>query len=726
MAEGLAEELEEVAEDVEVETGDDSPIGLLLDFIEMDNIAEEIDPDTLGLLAEQVAQDFKRDSDSMSEWAGLVEKGQDLARQDIEPKSEPWQGASNFKSPAILEASIAFGDRATTELLRARNLVKGDIIGQDRQGQKRARVDRVTEYSNWQINHDMPLWRRDQERLFYELSATGTVFKKVIRDSLTGKMKSELIQYPNFVVNQSTAILEEATFTHVIARSMNEVMERVRADLWLDVDLFGEKAEADEGSNAEQDVTQAFDNDQQFLEQNCFYDLDGDGYAEPYCVTIHLQRRKVVRIVARFNEQGIFVEGEDGTRPLDQDEDPTGLELVRIEPLVELVKYGFVHNPNGDYLDIGYYHILSSLVRQVNSGTNALVNSGNLENLQGGFLAKGYRRKMGSFMFKPGEWRETDIDAQNLNAGIVPHKYGQPSQVLLALVDGGNKAIDELTVGVDLQGLVAPNAPATTTLALIQEAMMPASARLQSIVNSMSEEFKILHRLNAEHTDQGQYQRVLDDQNANFEVDFSADDQDMVPTANPEMSSRMQRMHQANAVVSQLLPILMQNPKADLRPVIDTFLQSIGLEDLVATIFPTDEEMDEQQKQRLQQQQAQAQKQEQLQMLQIQQAERDLVVREDVAEAKIIRDNAAALKDLTEMERIKSDAILKREQAETEQQKNQIDMYTAEIDQIDRSTKLIKSQIKERLSDQDRQISRAAGAGGTSAGANAGAGPRLA
>lgn len=717
---------DEVEIEVEVEEIPDSVIETLLKFADMDNIATEIDEDTLKKLGRQVVEDFERDSASMADWSSLVEFGQDLTKQETAAKSEPWEGASNFKSPAILEAAVAFGDRATTELLRERNLVKGDVIGNDKSGEKKERVERVTEFTNWQLNHDMPGWRDKQSRLMYEVPASGVVFKKTTFDQLTGKNRSQLIQYPNFVVNQATTELDEATFTHVIDRSVNEILERQRAGLWLDIDLFGEKAPADEGSNAQQEVDEAFDNDQKFLEQNCFFDLDGDGLTEPYCVTVHEGKKTVMRIVARYDETSMFVKGGDrAVRPLIKGEDGEDLELVRIQPTTEITKYGFVPDPNGGYLDLGYYHILSSLVRAVNATTNLLIDSGTLANLQGGWLARGMRKKMGDMRVKPGQFNETDIAANDLQNGVLPYQFKEPSNGLFTLNEATKKEIDELTVNMDLDGVIAPNAPATTTLALIQEAMLSTSARLQSIVNSESAEFSIIHRLNSLFVDPEQYKRILDDEEADFEADFDMVDQNMVPTANPEMSSRMQRMNQANAIVTQVLPLVAQRPDADLQEPIDNFLRAIGAEDMVGKIFPTEEEQSEEQKARIQAQQEQAKRAEALQQLQIAQAERDLQVREDVAEAKIIRDNASALKDLAEIGRLKADTILKLEQAESEQLKNRIDLYTAELDQLDRSTKAIKEQLKERINDA-RQVSGEPGPGNGGVGNNAGASPKLA
>jgi hypothetical protein len=53
------------------------------------------------------------------------------------------------------------------------------------------------------------------------------------------------------------------------------------------------------------------------------WDTDEDGYDEPYIVTVHYQTKKVVRIVARFDIEGVEL-----------DTDEKGKEkLIRIEPI---------------------------------------------------------------------------------------------------------------------------------------------------------------------------------------------------------------------------------------------------------------------------------------------------------------------------------------------------------------------------------------------------------
>lgn len=730
-ANGLEIELEqgEAAEiEVEVESEEQDQIQFLINNIDSANIANDIDEDILMMLGSQVVEDFNRDDDSMSDWADAVEFGQDLAKQERQGKSTPWDGASNFKSPAILEAAVAFGDRATTELLRG-DLVKSNVIGKDKDQAKKMSAERTSEYMNWQLQHDMPDWVEKQEGLLYELPATGVVFKKVFFDTLTGKNRSEVIQYPNFVVNQATKSMEDAeAFTHILDVSANQMLERIRAGIWLDVNIYGEDAEAGEGSNEEEEVEQAFDNGQRFLEQNCWFDLDGDGYAEPYCVTVHEQKRKVVRIVARYDETGIFVSDQPGVvRQFSKGEITDELSLVRIEAIQDIIKYGFIRDIEGGFLDLGYYHILGSLVRTVNSTTNQLSDAGTLANLQGGFLAKGIRKKMGNMRMTPGQWASTDINAADLQTGVLPHQFKEPSTVLLQLNEMNKKEIDDLTVNMDLKGVIAPNAPATTTLALIQEAMLPASARLQSIIRSETKEFKALFKLNSLFTDPVQYKNVVDDPEADFEADFDVSTQNMKPTANPEMSSRMQRINQAEALMEPTRFQLLQMSGADIRPVIDNWLESIGLDSLVGELYPTEEEQSEEQKARIQEQQAKAQQEQKLLAIQVDQAERSLTIQEDEAESKVILNNAKALQSLADINESKARAIKLLEEAESENLNNQIATYTAEISMLDRAGDALKKQLEEAgLINGTRQVSGSTpiGAGGT--GDNRGARQELA
>ena len=50
----------------------------------------------------------------------------------------------------------------------------------------------------------------------------------------------------------------------------------------------------------------------EFFEQQTLLDLDGDGYQEPYIVTVHAASGTVMRIKSQISLDGIFVRDDDG------------------------------------------------------------------------------------------------------------------------------------------------------------------------------------------------------------------------------------------------------------------------------------------------------------------------------------------------------------------------------------------------------------------------------
>ena len=669
----------------------------LFEFIGQQNIAEIIlkrddGQDVLDEIGQRVKRQFTEDLDSMEEWMDVVDKGIALTKQEFKTKSSPWDGASNFKSPILSEASISFGDKATLELFRSKNLVKADIIGRDTGGQKKELAKRVTEAMNYQFNYEQKDWRRDQKRLMYILPNVGCIFKKTVFDPLEGKNVSHIIQYPDFVVNQATTSMEtNRSFTQILDIDQNGVVERQFAGIWLEVELYPEDAEGDEGSNEANETTNASDNEDRFLEQQCYVDLDDDGYEEPYTVTIHEQTMKIVRIVARYDERSFIVKTKDGRvaslvqilkeeamdaaeRELPQPEraDISRFDLVSIMPNQQITKYGFIPSPDGTFLDLGYAHLLGAITQGVNTTTNQLVDAGTLKNNGGGFTAKGFRKKAGPLRTKPGEYVTTNMSAKDLQTSILPNPNPEPSSVLFALNEKLEQQGRNFAAIVDTSGQIQPNTAATTALAIIQESLITVSALLGRIIDSMSEEFQIMFNLNKRTFDPELYKNILDDPEADSRADFNNESLSIIPTASPEMSSKMQRM-QLSVVEMEQIPNVIQaggNPM----PIVKNFFERIGT-DNIEEIFPeepTDQQAAEMKRfadaQEVENQIAQ-------QNLELSQLQTEILGREqDRLDADTQRKVEETIGQLT---RWQAQNVLDLEKAESEEVKNRINTYTA-------------------------------------------------
>ena len=92
---------------------------------------------------------------------------------------------------------------------------------------KQKQANRVAEYSNYQLNVEMEEWRDEHEKLLYKLPYDGCGFKKTIFDSRLGRPVSNVILYPNFVVNNDAdSITRLRRFSETIELSKNEVLDR--------------------------------------------------------------------------------------------------------------------------------------------------------------------------------------------------------------------------------------------------------------------------------------------------------------------------------------------------------------------------------------------------------------------------------------------------------------------------------------------------------------------
>jgi chaperonin GroES len=684
----------------------------LINNIGKANLAEDLDETLLTAIGSRVKRQYEEDWASMTDWVTAVQNGIELMKQEYSGKSYPWEGASNYKDPILTEASTVFGDKASLELLRSKDLVSAAVIGRDPEGKKKAICERISEAMNYQVNYDMDGWRDDQERLFYCLPVVGSVFKKVVYDPVEKTCESIVINYPDFAVNQATKSMSRCrSFTHVLEFSLNEVNERVRCGKWIDPEVKPANANdpdkrMDQGSNEAEGVIDAVDNPERYLEQHTFYDIDGDGYEEPYIITIKASSGKVCRILPRYDERSIIVEFDDKYMPVQEviqieqealvadfggaetvalldlpvpEIDANKYTLIKVVPFQNVVKYGFITSPDNTFLDLGYSHLLGALTMNINTTTNQINDRTTLNILGGGWLAKEFRIKQGFMRFRMGEYKQTEVPADKLAKGIFPQPLQEPSQTAYQMRADMQARANGFLAVVDVSGKIQANTAPTTALAIIQEAIIPTTALFKRILSAESKEFQILFRINQATFPKDKYQRILDDPQADPQADFNYDTLDVVPTANAEMASKMHRIQTAQLEMEQI-PLILQmggNPV----PIVKSFFDAIGSE-LVDAIFPDDGSLspaDQKARQQMLQAQEQANKIAELQ-LQILTREQD---RLDLKTAEDIKKIQAEVKKLgADMIETLANAAKLGEQAESESTKNQISIYTAQLQTI--------------------------------------------
>ena len=675
----------------------------LLELLSEVNIAEDILEEEGGeqrlmLIGREVKEGYGADWDSMADWRDDIDKGLELIKPATGPRDEPWQGAANFKTPLLMEARLKFGDRAGEELLGNDQLVKAKVIGKDPDDEKADRVERIEAVMNWQLTVENDSWVEEQDKLLYNLADQGAIFKKTSFDPALGHNVSEVITYPNFAINQDTKTLDTALrFTHSVLKTPNQIQSMINSGVWLE-DTGIEFGAID----TDKDITEAV-NDKltQFYEQQTFLDLDDDGIDEPYIVTVHASSGTVMRIKAQFALDDIFVRDNEGLTTtvdllidrddegnpiidddeiqlIDPDKDRTIIKITREK---NLTNYSFLTNPQGEFLSVGYFHILGSYAQGINTTTNQLLDAGTLANLPTGWLAKGFRKKMGDTKLIPGSLNQTNLSAQDLQTGILMNTFREPSQTLMALNNQMTLEAQRLSSTTDLGSVLGQNTPAATALGVIQDQQQATDAIILRIYRSMTREFSIWFRLNAKFMDPQQYTTLLDDEEADPLSDFSSQDMGIVPAANPRNSSKPQRIQKAHAQMS-ILPQIRETG-GDPKPVIKAFLEAVGSEN-VDQIYPelTPEQLQAQQEE---QKRVQAME-EQLRFLPVK-AQADIGEAEKLkAQVNLLDAETKRMKQQTDSElteakviNTEADTFLKAEQAETEGTKNATNIVNTEL-----------------------------------------------
>ena len=507
---------------------------LLKVAMESSNIAASLDKETLDDIAEAVMTGYDIDEESRSKWKEKNKKAMKLAMQIWEEKHFPFENAANIQYPMLSIAAIQFSARAMPNFVKEFDVVKGKVIGEDPTGEKANQAKRVSTHMSYQCKTEMEEWEEDTDKLLTVLPILGCCFKKTWFSPNLERNVSEFRSPEHIVINYFAKSMKTVPrITEIYTLYPNEIEERKRQEIFLDVDL-GEPTTTKNEDDEETVSTLDPDHPHVFLEQHTFYDLDGDGYKEPYIITVHKDTKKVVRITARFEVEGVK-----------QDEEG---KITKIDPIHYYTKFTFMNSPDGSIYDYGYGHLLEPINRTVNTTINQLTDSGTLHNSQSGFLGKGIQlgrgRGGGVLKFNLNEWKTVSFTGDDLRKNIFPMPTKEPSTVLFNLlgfmVEAGDRLSSVANIMSGLEG--GANERPTTTLARIEQGLKVFSAIHKRLFKAFREEYQKLFRLNSIFLKPQQYFTILDDKQAIAQQDYNSKAMDVIPVADPNDLSTTQKL----------------------------------------------------------------------------------------------------------------------------------------------------------------------------------------
>src|SRR5260221_3829110 len=254
------------------------------------------------------------------------------------------------------------------------------------------------------------------DRMILNNDIVGTPFKKSYMSPERGYPVSETVLARYLVMDYYSKSVESCLCkTQIISLNRNEIYERCAAKLFRDVRQeawFAAPAQVPSPNTQEAKQNQRQGTNPSMpdeltpftcLEQHRWMDLDGDGYMEPYIVTIEYNSKCVLRLVARTEWDDVEQEGG---------------KILRIRSTEYFTKYGFIPSPDGGIYDVGFGILLGPLNESSSAIINNLVDTGTMKNTAGGFLGRGVKIRGGVYTFAPLEWKRVDSTGDDLHKSI--------------------------------------------------------------------------------------------------------------------------------------------------------------------------------------------------------------------------------------------------------------------------------------------------------------------
>lgn len=535
----------------------------------MTNVAEELDDNTRKDIARLVKQEYEYDKNSRLDW----EKGMDIAIQLVRmphvAKDYPYENASNVVMPLLAQAAIQFSARAIKNVFKEGNICKGKVIGKDdERGTKASSAVRVAQFTNYQLTEEMPEWMPETDKALFALPVLGCIFKKTFRLAEENRNYSEYVSPEELIIHYFSKSIETAKrITHWIERTKNELVERVRSGVFLDViDKLGEGDPDAKTSSSEEE-----EGNYVLLEQHRWYDLDGDGYKEPWIVTIHAATEELLRVRARFKPEDIFL-------------NPKG-EIAKIKPRQMFTQWVFMPSIDHSIYGFGFGQLLSHPNNSINSIINELIDAGHWHNTNAGLATSDLGLDEDEYTFVPNEIK-TVSTVEDIRKKIFLLPSREPSMALFHTLGLLYETYKKLGMNVDVLtgGKQPSNQPATTTLALIEQGLELHTSVMQRVTAGLTAEMKKLYALNSQHLSEKHYYTVMDTQQRVFAQDFNPSTVDIGVSARPDDVLNIQQMLKADKLMEMRQTVA--PPIAE--EIFDYWLEAMQIEDRQRFKLPDD------------------------------------------------------------------------------------------------------------------------------------------
>lgn len=502
------------------------------------NLAKGMSESSRRVLAQVIVENYEEDEQSRDQWRQREVRGMKALGFGTDTiGGADFEGASEVVHPLLAEACVQFQARAISEMFPAGGPVKSVVLG-DTTEELEEQAERVKNYMNYQYLYVMPGAFTQTDKMLFRLPLSGSCFKKIFHNPMTGQEDSSFVSAENFVVPYQATDLDSAPrYTHVDRISHNNLLRLIKSGYYIDVDLrTPDERLTDQDVQDEIDAIDGLtdnnvDGDQRhtMLEQSIYINLDAPNdtskVMDPYLVTVEKDSQEVVSIYRDWKRG-----------------DPEKTRRKMWTHYMFLPGLGFYGH--------GFVHAIGGLGEAATGALRQLLDAGSFANQQGGFRSRDLKVDDQDTPIAPGEYREVNATAEELKNGFVTLPYKDPSVVLFQLLqyldEKGNRFASTTEA---MTGEGTKNIPVGTIIARIEQGSKVFSAIHLRLHEAQSREFKILAELNGEMLPDEPYPYHIASKTQEIMRSDFDERVDVVPVSDPNSVSATQRIAQSQAVM---------------------------------------------------------------------------------------------------------------------------------------------------------------------------------
>lgn len=514
------------------------------------NLAEYVGDGNLKSLAENLLEAIEADNTNRAQWLSTRTRGLTLLGLELEPprgdsgaSAAPLEGMSSVRHPLLLEACIRFQSNARGELLPADGPVKvrndgGKTFVQDDLAQD------LEDDMNHYLTVDAPEYYPDTDKALFDTGFSGCSFKKVYNCPIRRRPVSESVDANDLIVPATATDLKTAPrITHRIMMQKSTLKRMQIVGAYRDIELSAQPVEDPnavdqkkaqiEGQNAQTPRPQ----DARYTIYEVYTEIDPkdlgvdeanapDGLPLPYKITVNKDDRQVLEIRRNWPEDDKEFHAKS-----------------------YFVKYPFVRAFG--FYDIGLVNILGNATQALTAAWRIALDSGMFANFPGFLYSEASKRQStNEFRIPPGGGMPINTGGLPISSAIMPLPYKDVSSGMMAMIEHVETVGQRLGGTADIQvGEGRQDAPVGTTIALIEQATKVVDAVHKRIHAAQAEEFQLLKERFQEDPEAFWRHNKSPSRQWDAEKFLAALEQyDLIPVADPNSSSHMQRIMKAQAL----------------------------------------------------------------------------------------------------------------------------------------------------------------------------------